>query len=865
MIEFNNTGTVEALSGTLVFRGGGVSSGTITGVAGTTLEYGAAYMFDGDISTGGSVVFSSNSIFVNAGYDVAGETFFSSGSVTFANKPVQLNVSQISSNLIFEFEDEIVFGTLAHTAGRWTTEGPVTVTEFEWSGGSMDGAGQFTIPSGGTLTVPETASTPQLTGKTLRLEGDTVLAGGQVRLRDGGTIDNLGVFDIQGDGNVTPFSGSNTINNAGTFRKSAGEGTSSVGNGIAFNNTGTVEVLSGTLRIVNAMSQTDGKISVVDSIFSPDQPLNIEGGRLEGTGTVDGDVTSSGIVSPGASAGTLTIDGTYTQTEAGTLEIELSGLIAGDEHDVLSVTGAGELSGGLQVLLLDDYIPVQYDTFEIATFASRTGEFATAEFARSDELGWTIQYGDGIVSLVISNTAPKFAGGTTQQSGPEGTELSLDMSATDDDLPAQLLTYSLLDAPAGASIDSSTGLFAWMTQESQGPGTNTVTIVVSDDGVPVLSRTNVVEVVLEEINEAPALTLPGDLSVNELSLLNLQATATDSDIPVNALTFSLVGGPEGLTVDASTGAIAWTPGETQGPDAHVVTIRVTDNNPDATNDQTLSAEGSFTITVNEVNAAPNLQSPGDQTVDELSQLAFSVSATDGDVPQNGLMFELIDGPEGMTVDANGSLLWTPTETQAPDVHSVIIRVTDDGSPLASDEVSFNVTVNEVNIAPVLEDIAILFAHSAATYAVSAIATDADEPSNTLVYSIVSGPEGAEIDGSTGRFTWKVPAESEGSTVDVTIGVADGGSPELSDEVTFTIDVGGVLQISSFELTDGIFEVDWDAIAGLTYALEFNDALGVSQWAMVGEAVVADTNSATQSDPGSSTSNARLYRIRQIQP
>jgi hypothetical protein len=85
-------------------------------------------------------------------------------------------------------------------------------------------------------------------------------------------------------------------------------------------------------------------------------------------------------------------------------------VVAGDDHDVLAVTGTGELAGTLRVLLLDDYLPVQYDTFEIATFDSLTGEYASGDFAKSDELGWTVQYTGSTVSLVISNTAPKFEG-----------------------------------------------------------------------------------------------------------------------------------------------------------------------------------------------------------------------------------------------------------------------------------------------------------------------------------------------------------------------------------------------------------------------------------------------------------------------
>ncbi len=44
-------------------------------------------------------------------------------------------------------------------------------------------------------------------------------------------------------------------------------------------------------------------------------------------------------MSPGASPGTLTITGDYTQTSAGTLAIEIGGVTAGTQFDQLAVSG----------------------------------------------------------------------------------------------------------------------------------------------------------------------------------------------------------------------------------------------------------------------------------------------------------------------------------------------------------------------------------------------------------------------------------------------------------------------------------------------------------------------------------------------
>lgn len=59
-------------------------------------------------------------------------------------------------------------------------------------------------------------------------------------------------------------------------------------------------------------------------------------------------------------------------------------------------------------------------------------------------------------------------------------ELTFTASATDADLPAQTLTYSLVSAPSGAAINSSSGLFSWTPTNAQGPGVYTFTVVVSD-------------------------------------------------------------------------------------------------------------------------------------------------------------------------------------------------------------------------------------------------------------------------------------------------------------------------------------------------------------------------------------------------
>src|SRR5205807_882576 len=77
----------------------------------------------------------------------------------------------------------------------------------------------------------------------------------------------------------------------------------------------------------------------------------------------------------------------------------------------------------------------------------------------------------------------------------ELTLLTFTNSATDGDIPAQTLTFSL-DAgfPSGASITTN-GVFTWTPTEAQGPSNYPVTIRVTDNGSPPLSMAETITII----------------------------------------------------------------------------------------------------------------------------------------------------------------------------------------------------------------------------------------------------------------------------------------------------------------------------------------------------------------------------------
>ena len=167
------------------------------------------------------------------------------------------------------------------------------------------------------------------------------------------------------------------------------------------------------------------------------------------------------------------------------------------------------------------------------------------------------------------NVAPVL-GAIGNKSIAELATLTFTAIATDVDLPANTLTYSLESAPTGASINSTSGLFSWTPTEAQGPGEYTFKVKVCDNGSPVLCDEEQITVTVNEVNVAPVLGVIGNKNIEELVPFTFTATATDEDIPANTLTFSLQDGtaghvPTGASINLSTGVFTWTPTEAQGP------------------------------------------------------------------------------------------------------------------------------------------------------------------------------------------------------------------------------------------------------------------------------------------------------------
>ncbi|MDY0124848.1 MAG: Ig-like domain-containing protein [Anaerolineaceae bacterium] len=415
-----------------------------------------------------------------------------------------------------------------------------------------------------------------------------------------------------------------------------------------------------------------------------------------------------------------------------------------------------------------------------------------------------------IITVLETNSAPELEEIAYDDEVDEMVLMTFTAVATDSD-PGDILTYSLVGAPAGAAIDPSTGVFTWTPSEAQGLGDYTFTVKVCDIA-GLCDQSDELPVRVNEVNLDPVLALIGDQEGNELEELTFTATATDADLPIQALTYSLAGAPAGAAIDPESGEFSWTPTEAQGPSEYTFDVCVTDS---------YSGQDCETITVvvNEVNVGPVIEPIDDQTIPEEVPWSYTVVADDDDDPAQTLTYSLEDGeegevPEGAEIDPeSGELTWTPSEAQGPGEYMFDV-VVNDGVDVTY--LTINIEVEEVNVAPVLDEIGPQTVDELDTLEFTATATDHDIPAQELEFSLVGAPEGASIDPATGKFSW-TPSEEEGpGTYTFDVCVSDGA---LSDCETITVTVG---EVNVAPVLDPIGNQEGNELEALTFTATATD-------------------------------------------
>ncbi len=174
-------------------------------------------------------------------------------------------------------------------------------------------------------------------------------------------------------------------------------------------------------------------------------------------------------------------------------------------------------------------------TVAVTPAAGRSGT-ATVAIAVSD--GSITSSTSFALTVNAVNDAPVLAAVGDRTAGA-GQVLTVTNAATDVDIPAQTLTFSLPLAPAGATIGAASGILIWRPAVAQAGSTNPVRVRVADNGAPALAATQQFQVVVRPF-AAP---------------VGMSPVMTGGSF---RLTFAGEAGPD-VAVEASTNLIHWEP------------------------------------------------------------------------------------------------------------------------------------------------------------------------------------------------------------------------------------------------------------------------------------------------------------------
>ncbi|HEV2765271.1 MAG TPA: tandem-95 repeat protein, partial [Pyrinomonadaceae bacterium] len=338
----------------------------------------------------------------------------------------------------------------------------------------------------------------------------------------------------------------------------------------------TVDVLSNdtdvegdALSLASVGGATNGTVAVVNNqaVFTPAAnyhgPASFTYTVSDGHGgTADATVTLTiNSVNDGPTAG----DDAATTDEDTPVTVDVRANDADADGDALSVSNVTGATKGSTAVTADGRV--------LYTPNPNANGADSFTYTVSDGQGGT-QTANVAVQINPVNDAPTLAG---VPSAANVNELSaLAFTAEGADVDGQALTFSLAGAPAGASINPSTGEFSWTPTEAQGGTGAPFNFQISvTDGT--LTATANVSVNVNEVNQGPTLAPLGDKSVALGATLTFNAAGADADLPAQALAYSLTGAvPAGASVDPSTGAFTWTPTAAQVGQVYTFGVRVTD-------------------------------------------------------------------------------------------------------------------------------------------------------------------------------------------------------------------------------------------------------------------------------------------------
>lgn len=368
----DNYGLVSIYTSETLRQNGGLDNyGTINMDSGAVTGSGTVTNHPGGIIRGGSAIGSAltnNGGLIHAdGYSTLLISDMTGGNINGGEMRVD-NDAGINVLTALPNQGTIVLKGDNSTLSGGTISNTGTTSGQGWVSNSISNDGTVRA-SGGRLTLAGPGFTNGSAGRIEALNDSTVFV-------TQGLTNNYGAITLQGG---TFDNGNQVIENAGS---TTGYGTFRSG---GLTNTGHIGIGLGDFEVIGTVVQ-NGTVDVQGgstAVFYDD----VSGSGIGGTGTV----MFLGAVSPGSSPGIMSFGGDVVFSSASILEMELAGILPGDEYDVIDVAGSLTLAGMLDVVLINGFEPCFGNIFDILNFdpANLFGTFDTVSLpGLSPELDW---------------------------------------------------------------------------------------------------------------------------------------------------------------------------------------------------------------------------------------------------------------------------------------------------------------------------------------------------------------------------------------------------------------------------------------------------------------------------------------------
>lgn len=595
-----NAGTITLTSGgaiagsadaTLVVNNGTLTN-TATGVIETTVGNGGNRTITANLVNEGAVTIDSNTTFNN--------TFTNNGSVSItASRTLSFGPLSTTPPAVFN-----------QNSGALDILGAFTMLNdtFNFNGGTINGAAtlqtstlnidaaatgtaMFTMRGASTLN-GNTSPAQKIAIEGMRV-GTGVLAAslsspngftnaGMITLTSGGPI--------TGTADATLIVSAGTLNNTGLIETVVGnggnrtitanlvnDGTINLGANVNFNKSGGLYTNNNSITF----NGSDRTLIVSAGTFKNVNPGTITGGgtlsialnaSFFGSGNIAANISNSGQFNVGQSPGLLNIMGNYTQNN-GALNIEIGGTTAGSEFDKLNITGTATLASTLNVSLFGGYCPE--GSFEIMTFASRTGDFITKNGL---DLGggrsFTATAGATNYLLTKNGVACNAPPMARDDSYTTNEDQQLNVPAPgvlgndSDDSP---FTATLVTGPAhGSLVLNANGAVSYLPNKNFN-GMDAFTYKATDGTFD--SGTATVTITVNPVNDAPV-AQNDTATTNQGMAVTVPVLANDTDVEGDTLTVvSVTQGATGTVTINADNTVTYTPNANScAPDAFNYTV-----------------------------------------------------------------------------------------------------------------------------------------------------------------------------------------------------------------------------------------------------------------------------------------------------